>query len=315
MCDELDLQENPTIAADNLGGAFVAWTDLRAAFRDIFAHHVTNTGVRNPSWPTQGISLCSADGDQELPAISLDGASGVIVGWQDFRSGTGYDVYAQRASSSGVSQWATDGVPAAATAGFRQDVQIVSDDGGGVIVAWADLFGGDIYAQRLAADGSVAIGWPVNGLAVCTAPGPQTNPTLVSDEANGAIIAWDDGRLSGNSDIFAQRITGAGEPGPTTSVPPSQAPGILGMSISPNPAQDFVEIRLKVETRPVVDLRIHDLQGREVAEVHRGPLPPGTNGLRWPLRLAAGPRVPPGIYLARVLVEGAVITGRFVVLE
>jgi len=317
LCDAQGLQENLTIVADNAGGAFVAWNDQRpgANSRDIFAHHVTNLGVRDSSWPTQGAVLSSAIGDQELPKIVLDGASGAIVGWQDLRSGSDYEVFAQRVSGSGSTQWATNGVPAASGTGFRQVVQVVSDGAGGALLAWADFIGGDIYAQRLAANGAVASGWPMNGTAVCTATGPQTSPTLISDAGNGGIIAWDDGRVSGDANIFAQRVTSGGEAGPTTGVP-NQVSRSLEMSIKPNPAIEPVTIRLVVDVESLVDLRIHDLQGREVACLAHGVLlSAGVHELLWPLSSSVGHRVQPGLYFARASIGMTRITRSMVVME
>ncbi len=54
--------------------------------------------------------------------------------------------------------------------------------------------------------------WSTNpniNTAICTATNPQTNPTIVSDGAGGAIITWNDQR-SGNYDIYAQRIDASG---------------------------------------------------------------------------------------------------------
>ena len=54
--------------------------------------------------------------------------------------------------------------------------------------------------------------WPTDprvNLALCTAPGDQTRPTVVSDGAGGAVVAWEDQR-TGNWDIYAQHVLAAG---------------------------------------------------------------------------------------------------------
>src|SRR3989304_788331 len=45
---------------------------------------------------------------------------------------------------------------------------------------------------------------------ICTAPGYQYNPTIVSDGIGGAIITWFDFR-NGDYDIYAQRINASGD--------------------------------------------------------------------------------------------------------
>jgi hypothetical protein len=108
--------------------------------------------------------------------------------------------------------WPTDpleNVPLCTAAGNQNTPAITSDGTGGAIVTWYDYRSGNarVYAQRISAGG--AIQWAADGVALCTASGAQVSPTIVSDGAGGALIAWVDSR-SGNSDIYAQRITAAG---------------------------------------------------------------------------------------------------------
>jgi predicted lipoprotein with Yx(FWY)xxD motif len=65
----------------------------------------------------------------------------------------------------------------------------------------------DVRAQRIDRDGAVQ--WTANGVPVATAAGNQSSPTICSDGAGGAIVAWND-RRSGESDIYAQRISAGG---------------------------------------------------------------------------------------------------------
>ena len=92
----------------------------------------------------------------------------------------------------------------------------VSDGAGGAIVAWRDdrLNNGflDIYAQRV--NGSGAVQWTVNGVAVCTAGRLQYDPQVCSDGESGMIIVWTDQRNlpTSGEDIYAQRVNAAGVP-------------------------------------------------------------------------------------------------------
>jgi hypothetical protein len=74
------------------------------------------------------------------------------------------------------------------------------------IVLFASLLGACwLVASPLPA----AATWPVDGLPVCTAPGPQQSVRLVADGEGGAFAVWADGR-SGNNDIFAQHVDRSG---------------------------------------------------------------------------------------------------------
>src|SRR5262245_50250456 len=106
----------------------------------------------------------------------------------------------------------TVNVQIAPSGGNETPTCIVADGAGGAIVVWTDTRSGnyDIYAQHITSTGTVAPGWPANGLAICTAGGDQEEPHAVADGAGGAIIAWTDRRASPNGDIYAMRVTGAG---------------------------------------------------------------------------------------------------------
>lgn len=130
--------------------------------------------------------------------------------------------------TQGRAQWQRDGAPLSAAAGMQHFSKSVSDGVGGMIVTWMDVRGTvfDIYAQRINSSGVVL--WQVNGVAICAAAGNQFGPTIVSDGANGAIIAWTDARNDAG-DIYAQRVNASGTPMWTANgVPLCTATGAQG---------------------------------------------------------------------------------------
>lgn len=102
-----------------------------------------------------------------------------------------------------------NGAVVVAENGIQSNAQVISDGAGGAFVVWIDGRGAalDIYAQYMGASGAPR--WQRGGIPVCTAPGYQHMPRLVSDGAGGIIIAWTDSR-SGVDKIFAQRINAQG---------------------------------------------------------------------------------------------------------
>jgi len=128
----------------------------------------------------------------------------------DKRSGSNYDIYAQRISAGGTVQWTTDGVAICTATGDQLNLSITNDGAKGVIITWFDYRGGsksDIYAQRINSAGVVQ--WTTDGVAICTATDNQYNPTITSDGTDGAIITWEDHR-NVYSKTYAQRINSAG---------------------------------------------------------------------------------------------------------
>jgi len=167
-------------------------------------------------WPGNGRALCTASGDQSYPVMLTDGAGGAFVAWEDRRV-SGADIYAQRILGSGAIApgWPTDG-RALCTAAQDQLAPVLAPDGaGGAFVAWEDYRagGGDpnIYVQRITAAGAIAAGWPANGVGLCTQTDVQGRPTIVSDGAGGAIVAWEDFR-DGTGDVYVQRVNATGLP-------------------------------------------------------------------------------------------------------
>jgi hypothetical protein len=159
--------------------------------------------------PTQNTTICNAPGYQEVQQLIPDGSGGAIITWADYRSGTNYDIYAQRVDSAGTKRWTANGVAICTEPDSQYSPDITSDGSGGAIITWDDArsVNYDIYAQRV--DSAGAVKWTANGVLISTASGMQRLPRIVSDGSGGAIVAWADYR-SGNADIYAQRVDSTG---------------------------------------------------------------------------------------------------------
>jgi hypothetical protein len=192
---------------DGVGGAFIVWEDYRSGNADVYAQHLDAGG--NPLWGANGALVVSQANGQESPVLAKDGSGGIIVAWQDSRSGT-YDIYAQGLNSLGATRWAAGGTLLCNATG-NQVLQVATDDGaGGAIVAWRDLraIDSDVYAQRVDNAGSAL--WTANGVAVCDTSGSQTEVRILGDQQGGAFILWRDRRGGPTSDLYAQRVSPTG---------------------------------------------------------------------------------------------------------
>lgn len=216
----------PVITSDGAGGAIVAWDESppMGGSADIVAQHVLVSGSLDPAWPGSGLMVCDAANYQNSPDIVSDGAGGAIVTWKDQRGGIGFvDIYAQHVLASGAADaaWPANGLALCAAIGNQDPPKIASDGSGGAIVTWSDPRAGntgyygspnpDIYAQRVLASGAVDPAWPVNGRLLCGAPNQQYSPVIVADDAGGAFVSWEDGRVYGyGTDIYLQHVLGSG---------------------------------------------------------------------------------------------------------
>lgn len=203
------------MVADGAGGAIVVWREVRepSTTTDLYAQRITGTGTL--AWGDGGAAICTYDNSQNNPAIVSDGAGGAIVTWQDWgRTLYHSDIYAQRISHGGAVQWSADGVAVCSAEGDQERPSIVADGSGGAIIAWSDprtpVNYQDIYMQRIAANGTAV--WTTDGVAVCTAENSQINPTLMSDGAGGAFVAWEDIRTGTTTKVYMRPVSAAGAP-------------------------------------------------------------------------------------------------------
>lgn len=222
-----------SIVPDGGGGALLAWEDTRSSNADLFVQHLAADGATAPGWPANGAVLVAVAGDQYAPQLIADGAGGAFATWCDHRAGSVL-VYARRVTGAGASApgWPADGTPVASAAGEQVQPCAITDGAGGIVLAWQDFRAGsaDVYAQRVAGDGTTAAGWPAAGLALCTAAGAQGAPALALDGAGGVYAAWLDARASAVSgtDVYATRVAPSATvaPGwPADGAPVCDVPG------------------------------------------------------------------------------------------
>jgi hypothetical protein len=215
VADSVDGESDVDVASDGLGGAFVVWNDYRShQSMDIYIQHFDANG--NRTWGAGGVPVAAEIENQFNSHVISDGVGGAIIVWTDGRAGNGdYDIYAQRLDHDGTVLWAANGLPVTeGVPGGQVWNAIVADNSGGAIIVWEDGRKNngdtDIYAQRMTA-GGVPV-WTTGGVAVASTNEVQIRPKLLSDNAGGAFIVWQDFYRGGTSwNIYAQHVDGAGQ--------------------------------------------------------------------------------------------------------
>jgi hypothetical protein len=171
------------------------------------------------------------DGDaSETPpgiAVADDGAGGAYILWEHRFP---IEILAQHLDTNGQPTWAAGGILVTTPwTGYQASPRAVSDGAGGVIVVWLDGRAGfcdpslladcDVYGQRLNSSGALL--WGSAGAPVATAANNQGvgGMAIVSDGAGGAIVAFQDDRIStttqggsGGYTVYAQRMDPNGNP-------------------------------------------------------------------------------------------------------
>jgi hypothetical protein len=207
VCNAPNNQANLQIIPDGFKGAIIVWQDRRTTGReDIFAQKINSSG--SALWTANGVPISTANGYKYYPQLASDRTGGAIITWQDNRTGTDYNIYAQHVSFEGDIIWDTNGITVCSAEGQQYYPQITTDETGNAIIVWQDKRNNrdyDIYSQRVKIDGS--LDWSLNGVIVTNTLFDQLEPQVLSDNEGGAIISWSDYRTgTGYSDIYANRI-------------------------------------------------------------------------------------------------------------
>ena len=275
LCTAAGNQGTPVITSDGAGGAIVAWDDRRSddpVNYDIYAQYVNASGA--VQWTADGVGLCTATGDQELPAIVSDGAGGAIVTWEDVRSGN-FDIYAQRVCQ-GVAPVAT----LLASFSARVDESVVR-------VGW-----------ELSA--------PVAGLTfdvLRSSAGPEAFEEIpVAIESNGNDFSFADAACKPGS-ILRYRVD-VTESGARRTLFETDAVAIPVVPLTlyqnaPNPFNPTTTLRYYLPAACGVTLSIYDASGRLVATlVDRERQESGQHAGIWPGLDSRGRAVPSGVYFS-----------------
>ena len=200
---EYGLQNKATMVSDGSGGAFIAGVDKRDPIDKIYVQRIDAYG--HSLWTGNGILASDDVGNFDEPLLISDGAGGCYLAMSNG------GIVVQHLDADGNLLWGTGGVLACALTGFQWSPTLVLNGSDGILLTWSDYRSGDndIYAQKIAADGTVM--WLANGVPVCTAVATQFSSQLISDESGGAIVAWVDDR-SGTYTYYTQRIDPNGAP-------------------------------------------------------------------------------------------------------
>jgi YD repeat-containing protein len=206
-----DDQRAPDVACGAAGECLVAWERQAAqgvSGWDILARRVDDSG-------TVGSAQAIYDGnlDQRYPAAAYNALTAeYVVGGQDYRSGSAWDVYVQRVDADG----SLDGDEVLASAGPADEYQGSPAVAYGTeeethLVVWTDGRNGndDIYGQFVAGGGALV------GPAFAIANDQEdyeSTPAVAYDAADDEYLVvwahWDS--KTEEADVYGQRVDGAG---------------------------------------------------------------------------------------------------------
>jgi len=197
-----DWQWSPAIAFDGTNYLVVWHDDRNGLDYGVYGTRVTQTGaVLDP----RGIVISDIERDQSYPSVAFDGVDYLVV-WQDYRSGTDYDLYGTRVEPSG-NVLDPSGLPVS-TKSTRERYPKLAFDGSNHLVVWEEGISkrhSEIYATRVSPFGTVLD--PL-GITVCDDTLCQRFPSVTFGAGN-YLLTWVNGKRE-NPDIFAARIDTSG---------------------------------------------------------------------------------------------------------
>jgi PKD repeat protein len=131
-------------------------------------------------------------------------------------------------------------------------------------------------------------------------PGPHT--LRLTADTLAAVVETQEGNNSVVRSLTV--VSGSG----VTGVPPAGLPQRVALSAAfPSPAPGRVSLALELPRVARVEVAVHDLQGRRVWGAPARTIEAGHTVLAWEGMTDAGGHAPPGVYLARVTVDGVVL--------
>lgn len=119
-------------------------------------------------------------------------------------------------------------------------------------------------------------------------------------------------RVNGTyNDGYADSITFALDVPTLDASAAGRSPRLTLAPVAPDPVRGTARFSFTLPEAAEVEMDVLDVQGRPVAELHRGPRGAGEHAIAWPRDAAT----PPGVYFARLRAAGASVVRRFVVID
>jgi len=200
-------QTKPSVAYDPINQRFlVAWGDW---------YDGTNMGIYSQLISASGslvgeeIPIPVSYGDLSEPSVAYDSVNQrFLVAWQDYRSGTNYDIYGQLLNANGNGSLIGGNFTISTAPNDQMWTSVAYDSANQrFLVAWEDFRSGtnwDIYGQLLNANGSLIGG----NFTISTAPNDQGGTSMAYDSINQRfLVAWDDLRSGTSGDIYGRLVS------------------------------------------------------------------------------------------------------------
>ncbi len=188
-------------------GNFVAIWVVGDVNGNLYAQKLTPGGEN--LWGDSAVAVCSVPLSQYWPQVAATNNGGVVIVWEDFRSGVQSDIYAQRIRSDGEKLWQHDGVPVTTAPFFQNFPKITHVKNDRTVIFWEDGRNGyyEIWGNMLDSTGQKL--WGANDRSIFARYGNASYPKLITDEHGSSFVTWRH-NARGQYDVYAQRLDTSG---------------------------------------------------------------------------------------------------------
>ena len=294
VCIEAGTQKNARVM-EVPSGLLIVWDDRRNGNNDIYGQIVTENGTM--LWDDGGIALIDSVNDQNFSNMIYDDA--IFIVWEDFRTGSNYDVYMQKFDLDGNEIWQAGGVGVVVQNSNQHAPYLVSD-GSDFMVFWEDYTNieeSELFGQMLDENGVKEITWPSTGLPICSELKNQNAPKAVNDGEFSYVI-WEDTRSSGKTDIYNIYIQKVKFEPVDADDPQVHHPGNELMQNYPNPFNPTTNIDFSLKQDSYVSLCIYNVRGQKVKTLVADEIQAGYHSVVWNGTNESGKSVSSGVYFS-----------------
>lgn len=209
--------------ADGSGGFFVTHDDGYSGH----VQHVLANG--STAWPWYVFELPGATGGYGNPAITADGAGGVLVAYE--KHGGGDDLRVVRVTAAGTlsPDWPATGLSVCPSSDYDYLADIAPDGEGGAFVAFIRSGPYQVFVQHVRDNGKLDSNWPADGVQIQESGSTFAAPRILPDGEGGAMIFYL-GTPYGVPEILVSRVDRFGNK--RTDLFPSSGTSLTGVSSS-----------------------------------------------------------------------------------
>ncbi len=187
------------VAEDGAGGFFLVNDD---GYNGHVQHVLANGTL---AWPWYVFQLPGSTNGFGNPAITLDGAGGVLVAYETHGGGDELRVLRLNASGAVAPDWPANGLPVCPSSDYDYLPDICTDGDGGAYVAFVRTGSFRVYLQHVLSSGKLDANWPADGVAVQEAGEYYVAPQVHPDGEGGAMIFYA-GTPNGPIQLLASRV-------------------------------------------------------------------------------------------------------------